>query len=160
MWASCMFIHEMRLESSASVYIVVHSLPLFLLGLEASWQKLPVFVSLTSHSFSHSLSFLPPVLPFSMDCEPVGGLIEDAFLWGTKVMLFRRYASLSKADTQLKNYSPRRAPQQPVERLWKGLKGMGDTGRLPLSSHHCVVMWEAGVKSFIRSGRRCLQSPR
>lgn len=112
-----MFIHEMRLESSASVYIVVHSLPLFLLGLEASWQKLPVFVSLTSHSFSHSLSFLPPVLPFSMDCEPVGGLIEDAFLWGTKVMLFRRYASLSKADTQLKNYSPRRAPQQPVERL-------------------------------------------
>lgn len=48
MWASCMFIHEMRLESSASVYIVEHSLPPFLLGLEASWQKLAVFVSLTS----------------------------------------------------------------------------------------------------------------
>lgn len=34
MWASCMFIHEMRLQSSASVYIAEHSLPLFLLGLE------------------------------------------------------------------------------------------------------------------------------
>lgn len=58
MWASCMFIHEMRLESIASVYTVEHSLPLFLLGLEASWQKLPVFVSLTSHSPTLFLSYL------------------------------------------------------------------------------------------------------
>lgn len=153
-----MFIHEMRLESSASVYIVEHSLPPFQLGPEGSWLKLLVFVSFTSSSLS--LSLLLPVLPFSVDCEPVGGVIEDAFLWGTKVMLFRRYASLSKADTLLKNYSPHCALRQPVERSWKGLKGMRDTGRLPLSSHHCAVMWEAGVKSFIRSGSRCLQSPR
>lgn len=87
MWASCMFIHEMRLESSASVYIVEHSLPPFLLGLEASWQT---FVSLTSHSFSLSLClFLSHLFLFSVDFEPVGGLIDDAFLWGTKVILFR-----------------------------------------------------------------------
>lgn len=98
-----MFIHEMRLESSAVVYIAEHSLPPFLLGLEASWQNLPVFVSLT---FFLPLSFIPPFLSFSVDWEPAGGLIEDAFLWGTKVILFRRYASLSKADTLLKNYSP------------------------------------------------------
>lgn len=156
MWASCMFIHEMRLESSASVYIAERSLPPFLLGLEASWQKLSLCLL---HSFPLSLSFLSPFRLFSADCEPAGGLIEDAFLWGTKVILFRRYASLSKADTLHKNYSPHWASWQPAERIWKGLKGMGDTGRLPLSSHHCAVMWEAGVKSFIRSGRRCLQSP-
>lgn len=56
MWALCMFIHEMRLESIASVYIAEHSLPPFLLGLEASWQKLPVFLSLTSLSLSPSFS--------------------------------------------------------------------------------------------------------
>lgn len=33
MWAACMFIHEMRLENRASVYIAE---PPFLLGLEAS----------------------------------------------------------------------------------------------------------------------------
>lgn len=48
MWASDMFIHEMRLESIPSLYIVELSLPPFLLGLEASWQ---IFVS---HSFSLS----------------------------------------------------------------------------------------------------------
>lgn len=102
-----MFIHEMRLESSASVYIAEHSPPLFLLGLEASWQKLPVFVSsYISFFLTLSLSSLPPLFPFSLDCQPAGGLKEDGFLWGTKVILFRRYASLSKADTLLKNYSP------------------------------------------------------
>lgn len=116
----------------------------------------PCLCLLYLFSFSLSLYFLPLLLPFSMDCQPAGGLKEDGFLWGTKVILLRRYASLSKADTLLKNYSPHWAPRQPVERLWKGLKGMGDTGRLLLSTHRCAVMWEAGVKSFIRSGRRCL----
>lgn len=157
MWASCMFIHEMRLESSASVYIAEHSLPPFLLGLEG---KAPCLCVFSIYSFTLSLSFLPSFHPFSVDCEPAGGLIEDAFLWGTKVILFRPYVSLSKADTLLKSYSPHWAPRQAVEGLWKGLKGMGDTGRLPLSSYRCAVIWEAGVKSFIRSGRRCLQSPR
>lgn len=32
--------------------------------------------------------------------------MEDAFLWGTEVILFRHYVSLSKADTLLKNCSP------------------------------------------------------
>lgn len=73
------------------------------------------------HSFSSSLSFLPPSPPFSADYEPAGRLIEDAFLRGTKVILFRQYGSLSKADTLLKNYSPHWAPQKPVERFWKGL---------------------------------------
>lgn len=109
-------------------------------------------------SLSYSLPFC--LFLFSADCKPVGGLIEDAFLWGTKVILFRHYVSLSKADTLLKKYSPHWVPRLPTERLWKGLKGIGDTGRLPLSSHHCTTSWEAGVKSFIRSGRRCLQSPR
>lgn len=41
MWASCTFIHEMKLGNSGSVYTAAHSLPPFLLGLEASWQKAP-----------------------------------------------------------------------------------------------------------------------
>ena len=56
------------------------------------------------HSFSQSLSFLPPFFSFSVDCKPAGGLIEDAFLWGTEVIVFMRSASLSKADTLLKSY--------------------------------------------------------
>lgn len=154
MWAPCMFIHAMRLKSSTSVYIVECWLTPSLLRLKASWQ---FFVSSSFLLFSSSLPF--HLFLFSADCKPVGGLIEDAFLWGTKVILFRRYVSLSKADTLLKNYSPHWVPQLPTESLWKGLKGIGDTGRLPLSSHQCTMMWEAGVKSFIRSGRRCLQLP-
>lgn len=155
MWASCMFIHEMRLKSSTSVCVVKRWLAPSLLRLKASWQVLCFHLIL---SISYSLPF--HLLLFSADCKPVGGLIEDAFLWGTKVILFRHYVSLSKADTLLKKYSPHWVPWLPTERLWKGLKRIGDTGRLPLSSHHCTPMWEAGVKSFIRSGRRCLQSPR
>lgn len=158
MWVPCVFIHEMRVESCVSVCIVECSRPTSLLTLGASWWKHPVFVFLkspTPPSFISISFFL-----LSCDCEPAGGLMEDAFLWGTKLILLRRSASLSKADTLLKSYSPHWASQQPRERCWKGLKGMGDAGRLPLSSHCCAVMWEAGVKSFIRSGRRCLQSPR
>lgn len=154
MWASCMFIHEMRLKSSTSVYIVEHWLTPSLLRLNASWQSFVSSSFFLSLILCHSASFCSLQI-----VKPVGGLIEDALLWGTKVILFRHYVSLSKADTLLKNYSPHWVPRLPTERLWKGLKGIGDTGRLPLSSHHCTAMWEAGVKSFIRSGRRCLQSP-
>lgn len=89
MRASCVFVHEMKQQSSASVYIAKSSLPAFLLGVEAFWPNLYVFVSPTSHFFSISLAFLP-LYPFSVDCEPAGGLIEDAFLWGATVILFGR----------------------------------------------------------------------
>lgn len=93
MWASCMFIHEMRLEKQR---LCLHCRALHALHF-CSDLKLPgkTSESLTSPSFS-----LPPplsylfffvffYLSFSVDCEPVGGLIEDAFLWGTEVILRR-----------------------------------------------------------------------
>lgn len=100
--------------------------------------KLPANLRLSYISFFLSF-FLSCLFLSSVDCEAVGGLIEDAFLWGTKVILSRLYASLSKADTLLKNYSPHWVPRQPMERLWKGLKGMGDKGGC-----HCpptTVLW-------------------
>lgn len=61
--------------------------------LKPGWKR--VFCLLTSHSF-------PPWI-----VSQLVGLMEDALLWGTTVILFRLYASLSKADVLLKNHSPR-----------------------------------------------------
>lgn len=124
MWASIMFIHEMRLESCVSVYVAEHLPPRFLLRLEFHSQWIS---------------------------SQLVGKVEDTFLWGTywryvslsKAGMLLTFYSLC--------WAPQRPVERLCKRSWRYWKHREAATVLPLLCRHVgsrsTLLEVAGVVS-------------